>query len=107
MQDRLGGHGNRYTLVSDLRKDLQPVITNRDGRVARFNILVTSHYTLKDTRTGKDIDRGLVQRRVGYDVVDSDYATFAAQSNATKLAVDQLAQEYELRLINLFNRYHP
>jgi LPS-assembly lipoprotein len=91
-----------YRLEIGLTKERQPIIIQQDRQILRYNVGINSKYNLVEIATGKVVDGGTIKLRSGYNVVDSDYATFAAEESAAKNAIEQLAIQYEAKLANYF-----
>ncbi len=95
-------NGKPYRLIANVQKNLQPVLTDQDRRISRYNVIIKSNYNLIDLENGKVVAKGTLSARSAYNVVQSEYATYAADDNATKEATTQLAENYLSTLTNYF-----
>lgn len=87
-----------YELVVTPEKNLLPVGIERDRRITRYNIVIRAPYTLKEIATGRVLDKGKVKVVGSYDSVDSDFATFVAESDTTERALKDAARELKMRM---------
>lgn len=88
-----------YIIEADVNKDTQALAIEQDRTVTRYKVVVTASYTLKEKSSGKVISSGNVRGQSEYDRVDSDYATYASETETTSRAIRELAQDTKIRII--------
>lgn len=93
----------RYRLETTLETASAPFIIEPDGLATRFELTLRSRYRLLRQADDKELHQGRLQRKVGYNVSeDIDFSTFIAQRDAINRGIDELAQDYRLRISGLF-----
>lgn len=96
----------RYELTPVVNVQLVPLSIAPDGTVARFRVLYDTSYTLYDREAGKQIQTDRVQRSGSYEVRnEADYSTYVAEQDAVARGLDELSQDYFLRLAAFLKRY--
>lgn len=96
----------RYELTPVVNVQMVPLSIAPDGTVARFRVLYDTSYTLYDREAGKQIQTGRVQRSGSYEVLnEADYSTYVAEQDAIARGLDELSQDYFLRIAAILKRY--
>jgi LPS-assembly lipoprotein len=105
--DRLTPSGEpaspRYRLDVKLSSRRQEVAVRLDASATRYNYHLTANYNLIDTATGETVYTGSDVSTVAYDVVDSQFATVYARSDAESRATEDLSEQIRLRLALFFD----
>lgn len=94
----------RYVLGVELRERITSFAVQRSGLATRSDLQLSARYSLADVATGKLVlarDTSVIS---SYNLLDSDYATLAAQEFARTRAVKQLAQDIRTRIALYFGR---
>ena len=95
--------GNRYRLQTDLSIQSQPFLIEPDGIASRFNVLLVSNYTLYRSVDNLPLKKGVIRRHVSYNVSEADdYSTFISERDAVRQGIDEMADEYKLRIAAIF-----
>jgi LPS-assembly lipoprotein len=89
--------GKAYRLKITLNETSQGVALQNDANITRYNNRLVAHYTLSDTR-GNVLTSGTETELSAYNVVQSPYATFTAQQDASKRAAQDVAERIHLDL---------
>ena len=111
LEDRINPTGQRfanprYRLAIALTKNETPVVIEKDGTIRRYNVDYYSTFQLFDTVSGKQIHSGKVKRSSSYNVlVREHFATFVSQRDAAERGLQELAEDYRMRLANFFEGY--
>lgn len=103
LEDSLGGGAApsptpAATLTVSLGEQHIPVAIGQDRRIARYDYILTSTYTLSDNATGRLLTKGSVKRITSYNNVDADFSAFVTKQDAMERAARELAEQYRLRL---------
>ena len=119
---RLGFFMHEYLTDSLARDAGQPALyrlalQNRELRVARgitvanvasrYEVDLTTNYTLTEIATGKLVTRGQVAVTVTYDVQAQPYASLTAQQDGERRAAGQAADRLRLELATFFASPRP
>jgi LPS-assembly lipoprotein len=91
--------------------------TNRELRVprgitisnvaSRYEVDVTTSYTLTEIATGKPVTNGQFQTNVSYDVLAQPYASLSAQQDGERRAAEQVADRMRVELASYFASPRP
>jgi LPS-assembly lipoprotein len=88
-----------YRLSLTLVNSTVPIGVARDGTVSRFNIYVTSHYTLYRIADDKAVTSGDLSYVNSYNNLANEYySTYISEQDAIKRNVTEIAQLYRQRL---------
>ena len=91
----------QYHLQVKLVKALIPSVIKSDGTVQRYDIQITSTFTLLEN--AKPVFTGNVQRNGSYNVAtNANFATYEAGQDVTERTLKELAEDYMLRLSGYF-----
>lgn len=119
---RLGFYMREYLEDSLARDRDQPAVyrlsyTNRQVRVprgitisnvaSRYEVDLTTNYTLTEIATGKQVTHGQFQINVSYDVQPQPYASLAAQQDGERRAAEQAAERLRIELASYFASPRP
>jgi len=100
------GHGaqNRYQLNVKLSLSSEGTALAQDESATRYNLTLTSNFTLVDLSTNKGVFVGVARSIAVYNVIDSEYATLIARQDAERRAAQDVAEELRTRLGVFFSR---
>jgi LPS-assembly lipoprotein len=119
---RLGFYMREYLEDSLARDGGQPAVyrlafANRELRVprgitisnvaSRYEVDLTTNYTLTEVATGKLVTKGQVQVNVSYDVQPQPYASLAAQQDGERRVAEQAADRVRIELASFFASPRP
>jgi len=98
------GANPEYRLKTTLSKASIPAVVKSDGTIQRYDVLLTSSFELfKITENNKKIWSGSVHRTGSYNVAsNANFATYEAEQDAIRRTIDELAEEYVMRLTGHF-----
>jgi LPS-assembly lipoprotein len=110
LEDRLDpqaeGSSKRYELKPSVTVQMVPVSIAPDGTVARFRVLYDTRFTLYDREAGKRVASDRIQRSGSYQVInDAEYSAYVAEQDAIARGLEELAQDYFLRISNVLKDY--
>jgi len=74
---------------------------------SRYEVDLSTNYTLTEIATGKVVTRGLVQVNVTYDVQNQPYASLAAQQDGERRVAEQAAERLRIELASYFASPRP
>ena len=90
--------GGAYRLKVTVRETTQNAVILPNASITRYNDSLTVRYTLTDSATGKVVTSGRESGITAYNAVTSPYATLAAQQDADKRAVQDIAERIRIDL---------
>ena len=93
----------RYRLKVTLSESSQGIALQNDAAITRYNNRMEARFVLSDAG-GKEIYRGTQSELSSYNVVQSPYATLAAEQDSGKRAVQEMAERIRLELAVWFRR---
>jgi len=98
--DRIGEHGSgaRYRLDIKLDDQIEGFGTRVDQTTTRERRTLRARYTLVDTTINKPVIDATVGSDIGIDIVNSEYATIAAEQTALERLADRVADEIVARI---------
>lgn len=74
---------------------------------SRYEVDLSTTYTLTEIATGKVVTRGLVSVNVTYDVLSQPYASLAAQQDGERRVAEQAADRLRIELASYFASPRP
>ena len=89
--------GKAYRLKLNLTETNQGVALQNDATITRYNTTLDARYTLSDAR-GDVLTTGSQTELSAYNVVQSPYATLAAEQDSSKRAAQDVAERIHLDL---------
>lgn len=89
--------GKLYNLRITLNETSQGVALQNDATITRYNNHLEARYTLTDAK-GNVLTSGTQTEISAYNVVQSPYATLAAEQDASKRAAQSVAERIRLEL---------
>ena len=96
--------GKRYRLTVTLNEASQGIALQNDATITRYNQTLDAKFTLSDAQ-GTTLYQGQQSELTAYNVVQSPYATLAAQQDASKRAAQDLAERIRLQLAVWFRQH--
>ena len=96
--------GKRYRLTVTLNEASQGIALQNDATITRYNQTLDAKFTLSDAQ-GNTLYQGAQSELAAYNVVQSPYATLAAQQDASKRAAQDLAERIRLQLAVWFRQH--
>jgi len=106
--DRLNPGGEpaeeRYTLSVVLDEARQELAIRKDETATRANLVVSARYQLSDTPTGSVLFKATSTVTTSFNIVQSDFATVSAETDARRRAAREISDEIRSRLALFFNR---
>lgn len=94
----------RYTLAVDLVIRKQEIGVRKDETATRANLRLSGSYRLVRVADQVQMTSGVAKSIVSYNIVDSEFGTYAAEADAQQRGIEQLAQQLRLRLATYFER---
>ncbi len=87
-----------YRLQVELNMSRRDLALQKSEIATRANLRITARYTLRKSMDGKTLIRGTSRINTSYDIFSSDFATLAAEADARRRGVRELADEIANRL---------
>ena len=92
----------QFNLAITFTESDNVIFVKPDGTAGRGNLLYDSHYTVIRREDHKKIAEGNIRRVSTYNMSpNADYAFYVSIEDARKQGMDELAQDYKLRLAAL------
>ena len=110
LEDKLNpqsvGATKRYELKPNVTVQLVPISIALDGTAARFRVLYDTSFTLYDREAGRQIHADRVTRSGSYEVSnEANYSTYVAEQDAIGRGLEELSQDYFLRVASFLKTY--
>lgn len=83
----------KYVLRVELSESIQELAVEETAIATRANLLLRAEYRLFDAAVRESVTRGAVSTVSSYNLLDSDFATLAAENDARSRAAERLARE--------------
>ena len=100
--DRLNPRGKPataiYDLIIELEESKEDLAIRKDETATRANLTLRAEYELRRVATGEILVEGFSRSVTSYNIVDSDFATLSAESDARKRAVREISEDIKVRL---------
>ena len=93
-----------YRLHVGLRIDKRDLALQKSEIATRASLRITANFTLRKRTDGEKLIQGTTRITTSYDILSSDFATLAAEADARRRGVRELADEITNRLA-AFLRY--
>ena len=94
----------RFRLSVKLNSSTDAVLIQLDNTATRQNLKMNASFTLTDLTTGKAVFEGHAISIGSYNVIESEFASIAAENNATERAAREIGEEIFDLLVVYFNR---
>ncbi len=106
--DRMNPQGSSknptYVLTIRLKESTRHIAFRRDEIATRANLNLTATYALREISSGAFVFRANSQATTSYNVLDADFATLSARSQARVRAVTLLSDAITTRLAVFLNQ---
>lgn len=100
--DRLNPRGKPataiYDLIIKLKESKEELAIRKDETATRANLTLRAEYELRRAATGEILVEGFIRSVTSYNIVDSDFATLSAESDARERAVREISEDIKVRL---------
>lgn len=100
--DRLNPRGEPATAIYDLiialKESKEDLAIRKDATATRANLTLRAEYELQRAATGEILVEGSIRSVTSYNIVDSDFATLSAESDARERAVREISEGIKIRL---------
>ncbi len=93
-----------YSLDLELTESRQETAIRRDATATRANLIVGVNYELRELATGKILFKADSTATTSFNIVNSNFATTSAETDARRRAARVLSDEIQHRLAIFFNR---
>jgi len=107
--DNLSSSGNapgnpdyRVDLTTNFHE--QDVAIQIDAEVTRSNVIVTVHFRLVDTHSGKVVLTSVARSRTSYNRVTSEFANITASQNAQRRTAKAIADDIKIQIAVYLDR---
>lgn len=87
-------------LQYNLTQQREPIIIDRDGEIARYNLVQSMNYTVLDA-SGAKLYSDKISAVAGVNQVEADYATYTALDGNRELLAGDMADRVYARLASL------
>lgn len=87
-----------YVLDVSLTESKRDLAVRKDATATRANLIITASFKLQDVQAEKVLFDGKVRSVNSYNILDADFATLSAESDARRRAARDLATEIRSRL---------
>lgn len=87
-----------YVLEVKVKESKQALAVRKDATATRANLILSANFKLKTGKESESLFTGTVRSVNSYNVLDADFATLSAESDARRRAVRDLATEIRSRL---------
>ena len=105
--DRLNPKGKPataiYDLIIDLEESKEDLAIRKDETATRANLTLRAEYELQRAATGEILVKGFSRSVTSFNIVESDFATLSAESDARKRALREISEDIKIRLGIYFN----
>ena len=87
-----------YVLSVNVRENKRNLAFRKDATATRANLIISANFELTDIQAKKGLISGTVRSVNSYNILDADFATLSAESDARRRATRYLATEIKARL---------
>ena len=94
----------KFRLSVELQSSTDAVLIQLDNKATRQNLKVIASFALTDLSSGEIVFTGKTVSVGSYNVVDSQFATIAAEDNAAERAAREVGEDIFDLLVIYFNR---
>jgi LPS-assembly lipoprotein len=105
LQRRLNGAAKgaaQYKLTVTLKENIAKLAIQRNAFATRANLRLAAQYRLTRLSDGQTLNDGGLRSVSSYNIMSSDFATYAAQNDARSRAIEDLADRIQTRLAAYF-----
>lgn len=94
----------KYALAVELSASRTSLLIQADDTITRFNLRLEATFVLVDVAADKNLFRGHALSIGSYNVVESEFATVAAERDSEDRAAGELGAEIHSLLVAFFSR---
>ena len=94
----------KYALAVELSASRTSLLIQSDDTITRFNLRVEATFIVVDVTADKNVFRGQALSIGSYNVVESKFATVAAERDSEDRAAGELAAEIHSLVVAFFSR---
>jgi LPS-assembly lipoprotein len=94
----------KYALKVELTASRTSLLIQADDTITRFNLRLDAAFVLVDVAADENVFRGNAQSIGSYNVVESEFATVAAERDSEDRAAGELGAEIHSLLVTFFSR---
>ncbi len=87
-----------FVLNVSVSESKQNLAVRKDATATRANLIISAKFELTDAKTEESLLIGTIRSINSYDILDSDFATLSAESDARRREALDLATEIKSRL---------
>lgn len=92
----------KYILDVTLTRSTEALGVKKDKEITRYKTTYHAYYVLRDISTSSKVTDGNSRVSGGYDAVNSDFATYAAEKDVDGRIMNELAKDIKLKLTSYF-----
>ena len=93
----------RYLLKTKVTQSTSSLAVRKSAFATRANLTVTANFHLLNAATAKPLFSATRSITVSYNILDSEYATLAAEKDARNRAVKELSEDIRIQLSVYFS----
>ena len=93
----------RYLLKTRVSQSTASLAVRKSAFATRANLTVTANFHLLNAATAKPLFSATRSITVSYNILDSEYATLAAEKDARNRAVNELSEDIRIQLSVYFS----
>lgn len=93
----------RYALNVQLNENISVLAVDSGSFATRANLIMSASYSLEDVSDHKPLAHGSARSVASYNILTSDFATYAARQDARAKAIESLADDIRTRLAIYFD----
>ncbi len=94
----------RYRLSATLRESKASLAVRKTALATRANLTLSVNFVLRSAAGGQTLYGAISRIIVSYNILDSEFATLAAEKDARKRALKELSEDIRIRLGAYFER---
>ncbi len=94
----------QFRLIIVLTESLEGLAIEQDDSATRYNLRLTAHFRLTNSRDGVELLNGTTRAIAAYNVVRSDYANLISERDARKRTAFSVAEGIQSRIAVYFSR---
>jgi len=92
----------KYRLEVKLKRDIIPLIIEKDRSITRYSLVYTAILNLSETASGKVIYSGTSRTSGSYDALNSDYAVYMAEGDTGYRVIKDMADDIKNKLTSFY-----
>ncbi len=92
----------KYRLEVKLKRDIIPLIIEKDRSTTRYSLVYTATLSLSETGGSKVIYSGTSRASGSYDALNSDYAVYMAEGDTGHRVIRDMADDIKNKLTSFY-----